>query len=81
MRMSRSLPSSLGVVPEEIRLWNPEIAPQAMVMHTKGKTGPGTTNPLPSTKRVMAGMCSIGRVATMKRPSTATVPSFMKVLR
>ena len=79
--MSDSRPNNLGVVPEEISAWNPLTAPQAMVMQTKGNTGPGTTKPLPSVNCVTAGMCSGGMAMTMKTPSTATVPSFMKVLR
>ena len=33
---SVSFESILGVVPEETSAWNPEIAPQAIVMKTKG---------------------------------------------
>ena len=80
-RMSFSRASSLGVVPEAMSEWKPLMAPQAMVMQTKGNTGPGTTKPPPLTNGVMAGMCSGGARMTMKIPSTATVPSFIKVLR
>ena len=38
MRMSLSLASSFGVVPLTTSEWKPEIAPQAMVMNTNGKT-------------------------------------------
>ena len=51
------------------------------MMQTNGKTGPGTTNPLPSTKGVTAGICSGGTRNTMNKPRIATVPSFMNVLR
>ena len=36
-----------GVVPEAISAWKPEIAPQAIVMKTNGKSGPGTIGPPP----------------------------------
>jgi hypothetical protein len=39
MRMCDSRASSLGVVPEEMSEWKPEIAAHAMVMKQKGKTG------------------------------------------
>ena len=45
----------LGVVPEEISEWNPEMAPQAMVMKQNGKILPAKIGPVPSTKRVKAG--------------------------
>ena len=79
--MSFSRASSFGVVPEEISEWNPLTAPQAMVMQTKGNTGPGTTKPLPSMNCVTPACAAAARAMTMKIPSTATVPSFMKVLR
>ncbi len=41
--MSFHLSTSFGVVPEPIKAWKPEMAPQAMVMEIKGQTG------LPST--------------------------------
>ena len=44
-------------------------------------TGPGTTNPPPWMKGVMAGICRGGARMTMKIPRMATVPSFMNVLR
>ena len=79
--MTDSRSASLGVVPDEIRAWKPEMAPQAIVMNTNGNTGPAKTSPVPSMNGVTAGMCSSG--ATMRTASarTATVPSFMKVLR
>ena len=55
-----SLSSCLEVVPEAIRLWKPEIAPQAMVMKSTGKSGwPLTMNP------VKAGSVMSGRAAPM----------------
>ena len=79
--MSLSRASSFGVVPEATIEWNPDTAAQAMVMKQKGKTGPAKTGPLPSMKRVSAGIRSGGASSTMATPSSATVPSFMKVLR
>ena len=79
--MSCSRASIFGVVPQAISAWKPLIAPQAMVMKTNGNTGPGTTNPPPWMNGVSAGICSGGASTTMNTPSSATVPSFMKVLR
>ena len=79
--MWASLEIIFGVVPEAISAWKPEMAPQAIVMKTKGNTGPANTSPVPSTKRVTAGMCSGGATMTTARASTATVPSFRYVLR
>ena len=79
MCFSRS--SSFGVVPLEMSAWNPEMAPQAMVMQTNGKTGPVNTRPSPFTKDVTAGICRVGMTMMMATPSTATVPIFMNVLR
>src|ERR1035441_5122986 len=50
-----------GVVPEEISEWNPEMAPQAMVMKQNGKIFPAKMGPVPSVNRVNAGSCSSGR--------------------
>ena len=70
-----------GVVPEEISEWNPETAPQAMVMKQNGKILPAKIGPVPSTKRVKAGSCSSGRTNRMPTPSISTTPSFTNVLR
>ena len=77
----RSRASSLGVVPEEISAWNPETAPQAMVMKQNGKILPAKIGPVPSTKRVYAGSWSSGRTNRMPTPSSSTTPSLTKVLR
>ena len=37
-----------GVVPDAISEWNPEIAPQAMVMNMNGKSWPGMIGPPPA---------------------------------
>jgi hypothetical protein len=47
------LSTSFGVVPEPIKAWKPEMAPQAMVMEMKGQTGPPSTGPPPWTNWVM----------------------------
>ncbi len=73
-RASGSRIRSLGVVPEEISAWKPEIAPQAIVMKQKGKTFPAKTGPVPSTKRVSAGISSGGRTNRMPNASAATTP-------
>jgi len=80
-RMSASLASSLGVVPEATRQWKPLIAPQAIVMKQKGKTGPAKMGPVPSIKRVSAGISSCGASKATTTPKAATVPIFKKELR
>ena len=79
--MSLSLFSILGVVPEATSAWKPEMAPQAIVMKTKGNNGPGMMGPPPSMYCENAGASSFG--LTMMTPSTrnAIVPIFMNVLR
>src|SRR5215211_310881 len=47
MRTCDSFWMSLGVVPEATSEWNPERAPQAMVMNTNGKSAPAKTGPWP----------------------------------
>src|SRR5438034_604422 len=53
----------------------------AIVIHTKGKTGPANTRPLPSMNFVIAGICNGGWITTTAAASMATVPSFKNVLR
>ena len=72
---------SLGVVPLAISAWNPEMAPQAMVMNTKGNTLPPKSGPVPSTKGVMAGILICGCVMTIAIASRITVPSLRNVDR
>src|SRR5208283_5202739 len=71
----------LGVVPEEMRAWKPEIDPQAMVMKQNGKILPAKMGPGPSTNFVNAGSWSCGWTPMIPRPSSSTTPSFTKVLR
>ena len=70
---------SLGVVPEEISAWKPEIAPQAMVMNTKGNNLPPKIGPVPSTNWVKAGIFTSGESNKMAIASKKIVPSFIKV--
>jgi len=72
---------SFGVVPEAMRAWNPETAPQAMVMKRKGNSGPDHTGPLPSTNGVTAGIRSGGATTRMPMASAAMVPILRKVER
>ena len=65
-----SLEIIFGVVPEEISAWNPEIAPQAMVMKQNGKILPAKIGPVPSTKRVSAGRAICGRTRMMPTASS-----------
>ena len=74
-----SFSSNLGVVPEEIREWKPDTAPQAMVMNRNGNKVPDQTGPVPSMNLVTAGILSSG--ATKKIPSAkhAMAPIFKNV--
>ena len=70
-----------GVVPDAISEWNPEIAPQAMVMNTNGYSGPGMIGPPPPTNDENAGACSVGLTTMTPIARKAMVPIFMNVLR
>ena len=59
-RMCDSFSIIFGVVPDEISEWNPETAPQAMVMNRNGNSLPEKTGPVPSRNRVVAGIASFG---------------------
>ena len=58
--MSRSLAIILGVVPEPMMAWNPEMAPQAMVMNRNGNSLPGMIGPPPWMNWVIAGIMQVG---------------------
>jgi len=73
--------SILGDVPLAISAWNPETAPQAMVMNANGKSLPANTGPLPSMNWVTAGILSGGITNRMATPSSMMVPTFMNVDR
>ena len=81
MRAWPSLASSLGVVPEAMIECQPDTAPQAMVMNRNGNRSPANTGPVPSMKRVTAGICRSGAVIRMASASSAMVPILRKVDR
>jgi hypothetical protein len=80
-RASASLPIILGVVPDEIREWKPDIAPQAMVMKRKGNRLPDHTGPDPSVNCVKAGILSSGEMKSTPIASPRMVPILRKVDR
>ena len=77
--MSRSLLSSFGVVPLATREWKPEIAPQAMVIKTKGNSLPENIGPVPSMNCVRAGILMVGCRVSIATANNTTTPSFRKV--
>ena len=81
MRASLSRVSILGVVPEAISEWKPEIAPQATVMKANGKTLPPNSGPVPSTNWVSGGIRVGGCSAMIPTASSAMVPSLMNADR
>ncbi len=70
-----------GVVPEEMSACHPETAPHAMVMNRNGNRLPAHTGPVPSMKRVTAGIWRSGRTMMMPTASSATAPIFRNVER
>src|SRR5664280_2543269 len=71
-----------GVVPEAIRAWKPDKAPQAIVMNTNGNSLPANTGPLPlSAKLVTAWLWSTGLAMTRPTARSTMTPTFMKVDR
>ena len=81
-RTWRSFWIIFGVVPEAIREWKPDNAPQAIVMNTKGKREPANTGPFPfRAKSVIASACRTGAVNTTATASNAITPTFMNVDR
>ena len=75
--MSVSLSIIFGVVPDAISAWKPEIAPQAIVMKTNGKSGPGMIGPPPAMYCVTAGICSAGFTRITPSARIRIVPIFM----
>ena len=73
-RASVSRRNSLGVVPEEISAWNPEIAPHAIVTNTNGNSLPANMGPVPSMNCVTAGISRGGIAMRMPTPSASTTP-------
>ena len=76
-----SLSNSLGVVPEAIKEWNPEIDPHAMVIKTKGNRLPPKIGPVPSVNWVRAGIFISGCRVIIATAKTITVPNFTNVDR
>ena len=77
--------SSLGVVPEAIRAWKPDTAPQAMVMNRNGNRLPFHTGPSPLLANwVRAGIFSVvtsGLAITMPMARATITPILRKVDR
>ena len=70
------------MVPEEISEWNPDSAPQAMVMNRNGNSEPANTGPSPRVANCeTAGASMTGRASRMPTASSAMVPTFMNVDR
>ena len=81
-RAFASLSISFGVVPEEIRAWKPDTAPQAMVMNRNGNSAPDQTGPVPSTKRRHGRHLEVAARRTGCRARGAMIaPIFRKVER
>src|SRR3954454_12602735 len=74
---SDSLFRIFGFVPDPISAWNPEMAPQAMVMKTNGKSLPGMIGPPPAANCDTAGAEMGGATMMVPVTSEAIVPSFM----
>ena len=82
MRTCVSFSIIFGVVPEAIREWKPDRAPQAMMMNTNGNSAPANTGPWPlEANSVKRSFWSTGRVTRMPSASSTIVPIFMKVER
>jgi len=77
IRMSFSELIILGVVPEDINAWKPDIAPHAMVMNIKGKSFPGITGPPPSIKFRQGRICRFGAIKITPTASNRIVPIFI----
>ena len=80
-RAFASLSISFGVVPDEIRAWKPDTAPQAMVMNRNGNSAPDQTGPVPSTNRVTAGILRSGATNRMPSARALMAPILRKVER
>src|SRR5437773_10298426 len=81
-RASRSFASIFGVVPEAMNEWNPENAPQAIVMNAKGNSLPASTGPSHRVENgVRAGILSGGRRRRMGTARNKTVDNLRNVDR
>ena len=77
-----SFATIFGVVPDAMRAWKPESAPQAIVMKTNGNSLPAKTGPVPSiAKSVTASFCSTGAANSSPTASSTITPTFMNVDR
>ncbi len=80
-RISLHLSTSFGVVPEPMKAWKPEMAPQAMVIEMNGHTGPARTGPPPCMKSVRAGILISGLMMTTPTTRAAKTPILRKLDR
>ena len=80
-RMSLSLSTIFDVVPELIRAWKPEMAPQAIVMKQNGNRGPGKIGPPPFAYSVSAGILNSGFTQITPSASRKMVPILVNELR
>ena len=81
-RASASRAIIFGVVPDATSAWNPEMAPQAIVMNAKGNSLPANTGPSPSVANgVSAGIRSGGRTTRIATASARMVEILRKVER
>ena len=74
--MSFSFFIILGVVPEEIIEWNPDKAPQAIVMNKKGQIFPDMIGPFPLTYSVIAGILISGFTMITPTAKRIITPNF-----
>src|SRR5262245_53485926 len=79
--MSDSLSTIFGVVPELMSAWNPEMAPQAIVMKQNGKSGPGIIGPPPLANSVIAGILISGLTMITPMASRKIVPILVNELK
>src|SRR5258707_14275213 len=74
IRASGSRAIIFGVVPDATSEWNPDTAPQAIVMNANGNSLPANTGPSPAVANgVSAGMRSGGNRIRIAAPSPTTV--------
>src|SRR2546422_10130391 len=73
-RASLSRAIIFGVVPEATSAWNPDTAPQAIVMKANGNSLPANTGPSPRLANgVSAGILSGGRMIRIATPNARIV--------
>jgi hypothetical protein len=80
--MCSSFSTIFGVVPEEIREWKPETAPQAMVMNRNGKSFAGKDGAgAVDEARGRGAWPARGARSRCRAPAPLIVPILRKVLR